>query len=287
MPHLPPDDWSAWLAHARFLTESGDPRGRIVEAEHARLHAAATPEAAEALRESVDTDLYLWLLDASVDATEREALWRYRELRSSLGTVAAVLPADLAGVMAYSLAQLVAGSGEQAPTACDRLEAAAAGVLSWIRRAFDGVPPPAPPSRTLRQGEALSSYDEVPRLPGEATEPWHAITESYLLENQWGLPYLDGDGLRYILPAVMSFAVRHAWREHPQDRHLTESLSVTLMPSPLVAVDRGRHRMADLTADQRAAIAGFCWLTEDDSCAVWVAAAQGGPDWITAFIESA
>ena len=139
----------------------------------------------------------------------------------------------------------------------------------------------------MRQAEGADNYEDVPRTAQDSYGPWQQITDEYILESQWALSHLDAIGLRYYLPVVMRFTIRYLRAPHPGDKWITESLSFHVERS---SYQRGsklylyqRRRLAALTQAQRAAIAGFCWLTENEACSGWAEGAQLGADWIDHF----
>ena len=237
------------------------------------------------MRTDLDEQLSDWLfLDGGwVEEAERDALLDHQGLSRAFGAIAGFAPPALAELMAYSTVQLAAGLEGQAPRAQDLVASVLAAVLAWIEEAFDGVPPPGPENRTLRQAEGADNYEDVARRPGESEGPWQTVCDAYLLESQWALPHLDAVGLRYYLPAVMSFALRHLREGHPDDGWLTESLTFTLYPAKPHLRSYQEQRMGGLTEEERKAIAGFCWITENEASLKWAGSIGAGGDWITAF----
>lgn len=131
--------------------------------------------------------------------------------------------------------------------------AAVTRAMTEIQRAFDGVPPPGPESRTLRQAEAWDDYDRIER--GDAPPGrWQELPEGELRSCQNALPHLDADGLRYYLPAAMSIALRS-----PSFRRLNifDSLLFTFQPAQGGLRDYQRERLGPLTFAQRRAVLCF------------------------------
>jgi hypothetical protein len=259
-----PDDWPSWLVYADALSVRGDERGLLLVLAH-RLdtaRATATPDEHDALRGELEARELAWLT-SRLDPSRHlhEAYARCRAL-APLGR-GAPTPADLLGVFRRPMSQLlalvdierwVAGSEEPAAFAV-HLQQVRAAVISWIDRAFDGVPPPDEAHRTLHQAEAADSYDTCDRSR-DHLGPWQQLPEQQLLANQWALAHLDEQGIRYYAPAVMTFALRHSGR-HPDDHWLTESFEYTLQPSGPELRGSDQQRFSLLDRAQRAAIYAY------------------------------
>jgi hypothetical protein len=92
--------------------------------------------------------------------------------------------------------------------------------------------------------------------PDEITDDWTRIPESELLRDN--IAHLDGDGLRYYLPALMLWLLDH----HDEDRWLSGS-DMTAIGTIGALVDlfdfeASRRRTYDgFTAEQRTAIAAY------------------------------
>ena len=72
-----------------------------------------------------------------------------------------------------------------------------------------------------------------------------------------------------------------------EDKWITESLGYTLerqsyKPGSKLHIYQ-RRRLTHLTKEQRAAIALFCWLTDNKACRDWAEGAKSGTDWIDHF----
>ncbi len=77
-------------------------------------------------------------------------------------------------------------------------------LIGRIRDSFDGVA--RPKDITLHVAEAHDNHDyernELHRLK-DFVGPWQEIPEAHILACPHALPHLDGQGLRYYLPAYM------------------------------------------------------------------------------------
>lgn len=143
-------------------------------------------------------------------------------------------------------------------------------VMHEIDTAFDGVPPPDVDHRTLYQAQGCDhgeDYDQSRDHLGR----WQDLPESHLKDCPSAMSWLDAQGLRYYLPAVMTGRLRHElevdahWEPGRRRRPAREYPSVydnlldwTLRPG---RYDRRRastaSRMRLLTPRQRLAIAHF------------------------------
>jgi uncharacterized protein (TIGR02996 family) len=256
-----PDDWSSWLVYADVLTERGDERGQMLVME-------SRGESIEAL---VDAWLASW--SELLPSEDGDLL---AELRTISQLIALLEPSDepregLSPVLEQHGARVVAA------------------VLAWIDRAFDGVPVPDEDHRTLQEAEAADNYEQGDRSLAH-TGRWQDLPEEHLLDNQWALSHLDEQGIRYYLPAVMCFALRHrstGYRgtSHERDYWLTESLGYTLQPSNDNLRDYQERRFALLDRAQRAVIYAFALLSGNEQAAmawslVYVAESDGErADW--------
>jgi hypothetical protein len=151
-------------------------------------------------------------------------------------------------------------------------------IQAAIRSAFAGV--------TLRSGVSLRQAESIDGTifglepthlgpdPDEITDDWARIPESELLRDN--IAHLDGDGLRYYLPALMLWLLDH----YDEDRWLNGSDMTAIgtidaiAPSPEFASRRWVF-YDSFTEDQRTAIASyvdalprFVHLDEEDAARV-------------------
>lgn len=157
--------------------------------------------------------------------------------------------------------------------------------LRVIAQAFDGVKPPGPRSRTLAQANAWDDYREVAR-EGSHLGRWQDLPSAEILENQWAMPHLDAQGLRYYLPALMTHFLKTAETSHDW---VHDSLVYTL--DPVQGAGGGRdyqeERFRLLTPAHRLAILRFLQATEQSrgKRRAWLRAVEAGdaPDWYDRF----
>lgn len=154
--------------------------------------------------------------------------------------------------------------------------------LALIARAFDGVPPPDPAHRTLRQAEAWDDY-ELQDQKHDHKGPWQDLPDDHIRDCPFALPHLDEQGIHYYLPALMSFVLRQS----EDKRGMTEdSLLFTLMPSTGALKDYQRGRFALLTPLQRQAILEFLrHAAPEQDPAPWQRVVEAGddPEWFRKF----
>lgn len=91
------------------------------------------------------------------------------------------------------------------------------------------------PPMSLRAGDAVDNYADLPPYSDETD----AITDDYLCEFRWGLPYLDSASWRHYLPHLLAHAVKH----HALGSDVTDALIQNLRPP-----DRGQ--LSSLSSDQ-------------------------------------
>ena len=139
--------------------------------------------------------------------------------------------------------------------------------LAAIHAAFDGVPSPAPPSRTLRQAEAWDHYDVVDRSKDHEGR-WQDLPAAHIRACQNALPHLDAQGIRYYLPALMCHYLEHTVE---QSQWGFDSLLFTLGPASEGLGQYRKQRMALLTDEQCRAIALFLSEVEaeEEIVALW------------------
>ncbi|MCW5805373.1 MAG: hypothetical protein KIT31_23590 [Deltaproteobacteria bacterium] len=261
-----PDDWDSWLVFADALAEAGDARGELLVLEH-RL--ATHPDPDVRWEADVLADEWLEAYGYDIGDDNRDACVWFRDL----APVAARAPADLAPAFARPLAQLLAllatdqDQPHMSPVLALQRERVIRAMLAWIDRAFDGIPVPGKNHRTIHQAEAADNHDGCDRSRDHLGR-WQDLPDEHLLVNQWALPHLDGAGLHYYAPAVMSFALRHP--HHERDTWITQSFEFTLVPSKgdLRAYQESRFERFDRA--QRAAIYAFTRVAgHRDGAAAW------------------
>jgi hypothetical protein len=105
----------------------------------------------------------------------------------------------------------------------------------------------------LYQAEAWGAYEVVDQRRDHKGR-WQDLPDSHLRDCTQALAHLDEQGIRYYLPALMSFFVRS-----PRDRKLWsyESLRFTLQPSTGDLKVYQRRRFSLLTAEQREATVAY------------------------------
>jgi hypothetical protein len=270
-----PDDWGSWLVLADALTEAGDGRGALLVAEHQgeSVHGAALAwvDSWRAYLADQDVDTFIWL--------------------ARFASVARRAPPDLAPTFAQPVSQLLALvdlADDPSPRLShvfklqrDRILAA---TLTWIDRAFDGVPAPDAEHFTIHQAEAADGHAYCDQSRDHKGR-WQALPEAHLLENQWALAHLDEQGIHYYVPAVMTYALRHFQHPDVHEDWITESLAYQLSPSTGELRDYQQRRFSRFDHEQRAAIYAYVLVTgTDDARAAWRAVLEyerGGTqaDW--------
>ena len=133
-------------------------------------------------------------------------------------------------------------------------------VLVAIEEAFDGVPFPGEPHRSLFQAQAADSWAGCDQSRDHKGR-WQDLPREHILACQFALPHLGAESLPYYLPAIMSFVVREhdvprpdhgsRWIFDSMEYHLRFCLRDARLRED--AIDR--HRL--LTREQLAAIACF------------------------------
>jgi hypothetical protein len=255
-----PDDWESWLVLADVLIEAGDERGHVLVLEHHRQPVRALAEA--------------WLQRARAQLREEDVadfVWLSR-----FAPLAPRAPADLSAIFARPLSQLLAllevnnGDHPRHASIFERQRGDLIGaVQTWIDRAFDGVPVPDAAHRTIHQAEAADNYESCDRSRDHLGR-WQDLPDDHLLTNQWALSHLDDQGMHYYLPALMSFALRHARLRKPCGSKITEDLAYTLKPSLLELRDHEERKLARFDRAQRAAIYAFTLvMAMDPAIAAW------------------
>ncbi|MCB9670053.1 MAG: hypothetical protein H6734_11315 [Alphaproteobacteria bacterium] len=267
-PMLPSDAWSAWSVVADRLLEAGDLRGELLLLDAERAAAAWPPDDDDAMTALIAERIEAWLDTSALPEPTADAITTHADLRHRVRLLLPVAPPALLELAHRPTSQLLALAGTGWPE--EHLRAIDLAVIAWIEEAFDGVPPPDTNHRTLAQAEAADGYMKAPRDAEGSEGRWQDLDDGYLLACQWALPHLDAQGMRYYLPAIMRFAVRHLPDGHPADTWLTESLEYTLDPQGGSEAWH-RERMALLDAQQAAAIGAFCWRTGNGALERWVA----------------
>jgi hypothetical protein len=84
-------------------------------------------------------------------------------------------------------------------------------VIQMIEAAFDGVP--RPEEITLHVAEARDLYDydndAQHRAKDRHIDRWQDVPDEHLHDCTTALSYLEADGMRYYLPAYMTWYLRH------------------------------------------------------------------------------
>ena len=285
MHQLAPEDWEGWLVLADQLSRRQDGRGQLLRLNHALVCGAWTSEERQARVVQLEQQVALWLVMhvSTIGVAEAESVERYTLWRKDFAQLQKVAPPCLSEAMAWTGAQVLGQASADSRWVTGICDAACQEVIAWIGEAFAAVPPLDRATRSLRQAQAVDEGRHEVRQAGDSEGPWQEIPDQYLLQNQLALTHLDHHGLLYYLPSVMCFVLRHLCRPHPEDQLLSESLDFTLQPSSPSLQSHQRRRMSLLTAPQRGAIAGFCWLTQNDALTRWVRAAGQGDDWMEGF----
>lgn len=122
-----------------------------------------------------------------------------------------------------------------------------------IERAFLNVP--FPESQSLRQGRMLDDWNEDRQAYIAAREKdlygdWSFIPDSDIREYGDAFFFLDADGKRYYLPAVMSYCLRLG---HHHDRNISILLS-DFSANDATAADGPFHLLNDA---QRSSVVAF------------------------------
>jgi len=133
-------------------------------------------------------------------------------------------------------------------------------VIAEIDAAFDGVPPPDADHNTLYQAQANDSYEECDQSRDHFGR-WQDLPGSHLQDCPSAMSYLDAQGYRYYLPAIMTAYLRNELQVNdPEFEHL---LIYFILVSRLSSSDYDFFRnytatkMRLLTPQQRLAIAHF------------------------------
>jgi len=147
-----------------------------------------------------------------------------------------------------------------------------------IESAFDGVPPPDEAHLTLYQAEAADHWGHADRSR-DALGRWQDLPDEHVLDCQWALPWLDAQGMRHYLPAIMTYVLRTSanhtddgWHDGPSHLSQKDWAWLTFLP---VGYDR-RARLARslslFTRDQRRALGQFLWFQEANASlrAAWL-----------------
>ncbi|WP_409993772.1 DUF6714 family protein [Roseateles oligotrophus] len=116
-----------------------------------------------------------------------------------------------------------------------------AALSAAIFAAFE-VDAAATPSMSLRAGNAVDDGSKLPPTDKEADAP----ADNYLEQYYWGLPHLDAESWRHVLPFLLDYALRHI--EHASDA--VDGLLNSLRPP-----DRMPPRLASLSLEQERIVA--------------------------------
>jgi len=262
-----PDDWPSWLAYANELSRNGDERGQMLVLAH-RLHTLPSEDAE--LRRKLERLEDEWLESSGLYGDCET----YAQIRGLTSLATPPTPDGLRPMFARPITQLLAlvtleerNFDEISPVFARYLHQVTSTIVTWIERAFDGVPPPDDQHRTLYQAEAADNYDDCDRSR-DYLGRWQDFPEEQLLANQWAIPHLDRQGILYYLPAIMTFALRHP--HHCDDTWLTFSLECTLKPSAGTLREYDRSRFSLFNRDQRAAIYAYTLIrNHQDGAEAW------------------
>lgn len=134
-----------------------------------------------------------------------------------------------------------------------REQAEKALVLEIIERAFDGVPPPDGEHRTLLQAEAWDEYQIVDQRRDHKGR-WQDVPEEHLHACPNAIFHLDEQGIRYYLPALMSFCIVSPEKRH--GNHLGPLIH-GLGPAGEGLGEHRRRQLSLLTPPQREAVLRF------------------------------
>jgi hypothetical protein len=116
-----------------------------------------------------------------------------------------------------------------------------------VRRAYAAFrADAAPPTVTLRGGDALDSYSSPPPYDAALDAPTDAYIERYAY---WGLNFLDAASWRHYLPRLIDYTFGHL---HDSTGMVADGLLFSLRPP-----DREPPRLATLTPVQEAVIVAF------------------------------
>ena len=130
-------------------------------------------------------------------------------------------------------------------------------LLAQIEAAFQDVPFVGPGHPSLYQAEAADNYEECDQSRDHKGS-WQTIPLAHFLECSWALSYLDGKGLQYYLPALMSYWLADI-PSKARSNWIFESLMYTF------AIDRNsptlyayaKERFSILTIPQKQVILAF------------------------------
>lgn len=132
-------------------------------------------------------------------------------------------------------------------------QARAERALGIIERAFDGVPPPDADHRTLFQAAAWDGHRVVDQQRDHKGR-WQDLPDAHVHACPNALYHLDAQGMRYYLPALMSYVVRGVGVRRPGAH---DALSFMLMPDTSGHKDHQHRLLSGLTLAQREAIVAF------------------------------
>ena len=137
-------------------------------------------------------------------------------------------------------------------------------VNELLEQAFDGVPVPEPPSRTLYQAQAEDNHERCDRSRDHLGR-WQDLPDDHLSDCTNALSYLDAHGIRYYLPAMLRVELLRVLEPTGRDDLYLDDPVFHLTPDPTDAHrDYTRGRMSLLDLRQRAAIAAWVAATQED-----------------------
>lgn len=250
-----PDDWDSWLVYADQLTERGDERGQLLVLEQ-RGNVGD--------RELVQLQADDWIATWGEYLGSDDA-GTYKWIRGLAPLADPPTPPDLLPVFARPISQLIAlfdledrSPPDLSPIFELHRDQVFEATLAWINLAFDGVPLPDANHRTIHQAEAADNYESYNRSRDHLGR-WQELPDAHLLANQFALPHLDEQGVRYYVPAIMSFALRH-----PGSGHLIlDSLEYSLQPSGDDLRTHQQGKLVLLDRAQRAAIYAYTLVARE------------------------
>lgn len=118
-----------------------------------------------------------------------------------------------------------------------------------------------PPSMSLRGGNALDCYEDVPEFDDAIDIP----SDIYLERYAWGVDHLDPESYRYYLPYFLDYALRHGKRG---------SILIDCILQSLRPPDRTPVRFASFSNDQREAVVAFLEHMAVQEGSIWQSRAQ-------------
>ena len=155
-----------------------------------------------------------------------------------------------------------------------------------IEDAFDGVPPPDADHLTLYQAEAADHWGTTDRSR-DALGRWQDLPDQHVLDCQWALPWLDAQGMRHYLPAIMTYVLRtsaaytdEGWHDGPSHLSQKNWAWLTFLPDSADRQERLARSLSLFSSEQRHVLARFLWFQEGNPAlrAAWLGPMLVGPE---------